>query len=275
VLKYLKARGLRGHVRAQGGRPRRGLVKYEDITDDLRASGVDMRAYAVPVVDFESYVDTAGYRLLDYYGHTRDPAAREKCLEHFVSLELIEPKAGEVLIDVASMNSPFSGVAAETHELVTYRQDLMFPSGRHGDTIGGDAADMSVPDSFADHMVLHCSFEHFEGDSDTTFIQEACRVLKPGGRLCILPLYTTSEYAIQIHPRGLSRQRIRFEPGDAVYVSDGWGPAHQRFYDAEAFQRRIVAHLDRLELTIYTVTNLDEVGGDVYLRYAALFRKVA
>lgn len=250
-------------------------MKYEDITPDLGASGIDVRTYKVPIREFEAYVDAAGYGGLDYYGRGREPAAREKYLEHFVSLRLTDPKPGEVLIDIASMNSPFAKISAAMYGLVTYRQDLMFPAGRHGDAIGGDAAHMPVPDSFADHMVLHCSFEHFEGDSDIDFVREASRVLKPGGRLCILPLYTSSEYAIQIHPRGLRSQPLQIEPGDVVYVSDRWGPPHQRFYDARAFRRRIVSQLDGMTLTIYRVTNLDEVGGDVYLRYAAVFRKAA
>ena len=149
----------------------------------------------------------------------------------------------------------------------------MYPEGIQDRTIGGDAASMPIPDGFVDHLVMHCSFEHFEGDSDSRFIREASRVLKPGGRLCILPLYTSSAYAIQTHPRGLHRQHLEFEPGDTIYVADEWGPPHARFYDAVAFERRIVWQLGDLDLTIFDVTNLEEVGDACYLRYAAVFRK--
>ena len=250
-----------------------GVVEYQDISSGLRDVGVRLASYAVPVADFDAYVERAGYAALDYYDHGREPSAREKYLEHFVSLDLIAPRPGEVLIDIASMNSPFSEIAADLYGLTTYRQDLMYPEGLHGRTMGGDAASMPIPDGFADHLVLHCSFEHFEGDSDSRFIREASRVLRPGGKLCILPLYTSSEYAIQTHPRGLRPQRLDFEPGDLVYVSDQWGPPHCRYYDATAFERRVVSQLGDLDLTIYEVTNRDEVGGNCYLRYAAVFRK--
>ncbi|MDH3205945.1 MAG: methyltransferase domain-containing protein [Gemmatimonadota bacterium] len=273
MLQRLKAQWVRNRVRARGGRPVRGYVEYQDVTPELRESGVRVEPYHVPREDFDGYVDKAGYASLSYYDHGRIPAALEKYLEHYVSLRMLDPRPGQVLIDIASMNSPFSEIAADLYDLETYRQDIMYPEGMQGRTIGGDAASMPIPDGFADHLVMHCSFEHFEGDSDSRFIREAERVLKPGGRLCILPLYTTSSYAIQTHPRGLKRQHLEFEPGDTVYVSDEWGPPHQRYYDAGAFMRRVVSHLRRLDLTIYRVTNLEEFGSDCYLRFAAVFQK--
>jgi len=264
---------MRRDIRARGGKPVHGVVPYEDVTPDLEASGVRVEPYSVRAAGFDDYVRRAGYASLPYYDHGREPAAHEKYLEHFVSLELLAPAEGDVLVDVACMDSPFSEIAAELYGLSTYRQDIMYPPGVRDRSIGGDAASMPVPDGFTDHLVMHCSFEHFEGDSDIRFIREASRVLRPGGRLCILPLYTSQRYAIQTHPRGLRRQRIDFEPGDTVYVSDEWGPPHQRYYDADAFLRRVVSGLEDLELTVYRVTNLEELKGHSYLRFAALFRK--
>jgi SAM-dependent methyltransferase len=272
-MQRLKARWLRSRIRAHGGRPMQGLVEYEDISSDLASAGVRVEPYTVDAGAFAAYVLRAGYEALPYYDHGRAHTASEKYLEHFVSLELVAPAQGEVLVDIACMDSPFSEIAADLHGLTTYRQDIMYPEGFHERTIGGDAADMPVPDGFADHLVMHCSFEHFEGDSDSRFIREASRVLKPGGRLCILPLYTSTTYAIQTHPRGLRRQRVQFEPGDTVFVSDSWGPPQQRYYDADRFMRRVVSQLGDLDLTIYRVTNLDDLDGDYYLRFAAVLRK--
>lgn len=273
MLQKLKARRVRHRIGTRGGHPVRGRVEYHDISADLSDAGVRLEPYHVPIEDFDAYVEKAGYAALPYYDHGRAPSSREKYLEHYVSLRLLEPRAGQKLIDVASMNSPFSEIAAGLYGLTTYRQDIMYPEGVHERTIGGDAASMPVPDGFVDHLVMHCSFEHFEGDSDSRFIREASRVLKPGGRLCILPVYTSSTYAIQTHPRGLRRQHIQFEQGDTVFVADEWGPPHARFYDAGALMRRVVSQLGDLDLTIFHVTNLSQVGSDCYLRYAALFQK--
>jgi len=252
-----------------------GVVPYEDITTELEDAGVRVRPWTVDAAAVDDYVRRAGYAALPYYEHGQAPNAYEKYLEHHVSIRMLAPAEGEVLVDIACMDSPFSEIAAEMYGLATYRQDMMYPEGVHGRTIGGDAASMPVPDGFADHLVMHCSFEHFEGDSDIRFIREASRVLRPGGRLCILPLYTSKKYAIQTHPRGLRARRVEFEEGDTVYVSDAWGPPHQRYCDAEAFSSRIVAELGDLELTIYRITNLEQLQSGCYLRFAALFRKAA
>ena len=66
----------------------------------------------------------------------------------------------------------------------------------HDHKIGGDAASLPVPDGFATKMALHCSLEHFESDSDIRFFQEAHRVLSPGGKLVVVPLYLTERYFI-------------------------------------------------------------------------------
>jgi hypothetical protein len=41
---------------------------------------------------------------------------------------------------------------------------------------------MPIPAQFADTLVLHNTFEHFEGSADTDFIAEAWRVLQPAAR---------------------------------------------------------------------------------------------
>jgi len=273
VLRRLKAARTRRHFEELGGHVVRGRIDYEDITRELERAGVKVEPYAVDVGAFEAYIGKAGYARLPYYDGGRVGTAREKYLEHFVSLQLLAPEPGQVLIDVASMNSPFAELAAELHGLDTYRQDLMYPAGLAGRTMGGDAAAMPVPDAFADHLTLHCSLEHFEGDADSRFVREAARVLRPGGKLCSLPLYTTSTYAIQTHARRWRMHDIRFDPGDLLYVADEWGPPYGRFYDASAFARRIVGQLGAMRLTVYSLSNLDEVGGDCYLRYAVLVEK--
>ena len=274
MLGRIKAARTRAHFAARGAAVERGDIEYVPIGEQLAAAGLTLEPFTVDVDDFEAFVERAGYaQLRDYYDGGRGGNAREKYLEHYVSLELLAPEPGEVLIDVASMNSPFADICARMHGLETYRQDIMFEPGIDGHTIGGDAAAMPLPDGFADHLTLHCSFEHFEGDADSRFIREAERVLRPGGRLCSLPLYTTSAYAIQTHARRWTMHEIAFEPGDRVYVADHWGPPFARYYDADAFVARVVAHLGSMSLKLFGITNAREVDERCYLRYAMLITK--
>lgn len=252
---------------------RQGFATHDDITPELRNHGVRVHRHSIDLDGFSRFVDAAGYRHRSYYDGGRNPCAVNKWLEHYVSLELLEPDPGEILIDVANCYSPFPEIARELLSLKAFRQDLIYEAGIHDDRIGGNAADMPLDDEFADLLTLHCSFEHFEGTSDQDFIREAGRVLRPGGRLCILPLYTHREYAIQTDPATWKERTIQFEPDAVIYVADGWGEAHGRLYDARHFLDRVVANLGELELTIFEMENYAEVWEQCYLRFAAVFRK--
>ena len=136
--------------------------------------------------------------------------------------------------------------------------------------IGGDAADMPVKDGFATKMALHCSFEHFEQDSDIRFIKEASRVLKVNGKVCIVPLYLFEKYVIQTDPSVLTKRGISFEKDATIYCARGWGQRHGRFYDVPHLITRIKDNLGGLNLIIYAVKNEKEVDPSCYVKFIAV-----
>lgn len=112
-----------------------------------------------------------------------------KMLEHFCSIELVDLRAGGTYMDAAASASPFYKVIRTTHgAAMCYRQDLNYNDGLRDDTIGSDASAIPLPDASLDGIVSHNSWEHFEGDSAIDFVKEAGRLLKTGGRLCIVPM---------------------------------------------------------------------------------------
>lgn len=112
-----------------------------------------------------------------------------KLIEHYASIELVKMQAGGVYMDAAASASPFYEVVRRTHGVaMCYRQDLNRAAGVHGDTIGSDASSIPLPDGCLDGIVTHNSWEHFEGDSAINFLKESARLLRPGARLCILPM---------------------------------------------------------------------------------------
>lgn len=261
-------------VRLRGGRRfQRRWFSDDDITDDLAASGVRIEPYRIDVDAFWRYVEASGYPDLSYFGGG-GPLATEKWLEHFISIDLGRLRPGEVVIDVASRHSPFPDVVRRCYGARCLRQDLIFPPGlQDDDTIGGDAAALPLEDGFADLLTLHCSFEHFEGDTDSRFLREAGRLLKPGGRLCVLPLYTSDTYSIQTDPATWASCDVRFESDALICLMRGRGECHGRAYDAEHFLSRLVAHQGDLQPTIYRVENRHEVRPEIYLRFVALWEK--
>jgi SAM-dependent methyltransferase/cell division protein FtsB len=241
------------------------------IAERLRALGFDVRPYEVDVADYRSYFATARYveAFPDYYASIR----AEKSLEHYLAAKLLQLGEKDVYIDIASEHSPAPGIYQGLFGVTAYRQDLAYPAGLRGDRIGGDAACMPVPDGFATKMALHCSFEHFEGESDIGFLREARRVLRPGGAVCVVPLYLFEEYAVQTDPEVAVPAGVAFEDDARVYCARGWGNRHGRFYDPEHLAERVLTNATGMTVEVYRITNAAQVDPSCYARFAMVIRK--
>lgn len=251
-----------------------GAVEYNRDTEsnvirELNAYGIKVEDITVDPVKYRKYFESADYlgRYPKYYPWN----IKEKSLEHFVASELLGLNKEDVYIDIASENSCVPAVYGALFGCKSYAQDLSFPKGLHGDRIGGSAANMPVPDGFATKMALHCSLEHFEEDADMDFIKESSRVLKKGGRCCIVPLYLFDRYAIQTDP-GVSNKED-FEKDAVVYCAKGWNNRHGRFYDPEHLKSRIIDNLKETSFNIFRITNAKEIDSSCYARFALLFEK--
>ena len=173
-------------------------------------------------------------------GSVTSGGAREsKILEYFLSLLLLPIVPSDVVIDVASERSVFPDVVATTVGARVFRLDLIYPPGIHGDRIGGSADEMPLPAGSVDKLFLHNSFEHFEGDIDTRFVREALRVLRPGGGLCVVPLYLSARHQIVTDPL-VDRSGIEWDPDAEVVERIGHRNRFGRFYSAETLAERVL-----------------------------------
>jgi SAM-dependent methyltransferase len=259
----------------------RGAVPHEAATqralaNQLRDAGFDVSEMALDLDDYRRFLVRARYdRFPTYYAGGQDEGFHEKALEHYLAARLMGLDPGDTYVDVASFDSPTPRIYRDLFGCDTYRQDLVYPPGRTGDQIGGDAAHMPVPDEFATRMALHNAFEHFEGESDIGFIHEAARVLRPGGKLCIVPLLLFDRYAIQTDPAVFPRGGISFERDATVYGARGWRDRHGRFYDVASLGARIREQLGCLRLRIVVVGNEHDVHPSCYVKFVALIEKPA
>lgn len=241
----------------------------------LAALEVDIEPLQVNANAFRDHVERCKYPRNYAAGPTHEGGLREKKLiEYFVSLELLDVQQTDLVIDVASEWSIFPDVLRKLTGATVYQQDLIYQPGINDYRIGGNAAHMPVPDSFADKLVLHNAFEHFEGNADTEFILETWRVLKPGGVLCILPLYLAEKFHILTDPL-VNRQGVIWNEGAEVIERPWWHNRFGRFYDPESFEQRVLAVANRLgfKSTIYHLTNIQEVVPVSDLRFALVMRK--
>lgn len=233
---------------------------------------VYIQRYRIDVDSFHRYLAVVPYP--DSYREGFGALFVEKALEHWVSLDLLGGPIGhDVAVDVAANSSPFREIHWALTGIPTYRQDLSFPEGLSGVMIGGSAEHLPFWDGAVARMTLHCSFEHFEANADSAFIREAGRVLRPGGRLCILPLYVADVYHNITDPE-LDRDGLLFDDGAAIAEVRGWHNRFGRFYDVEQFQRRILAQAGDFIVTLFYVENAQDVDPACYLRFALLLTKL-
>jgi len=259
-----------------------GPVDVDYLVHELASSGVQVSEYVIDVDGFRNYLHTAAYPA-SYYGDgsgNRQAVFKEKALEHYVSLCLLQPVREDVILDVASSSSPFAEILTHLRACRVYKQDLIFPEGVQHPTsegaigiIGGNAANLPLPDSYVDGMVLHCSFEMFAGDDDTGLIREAGRVLRRGGKMIILPLYLHQHYFIRTDPLA-NIWGVRVDYGARVaYRRDFYRIAFSRHYSVPAFVKRVVAQLGNLSLTVLVVQNEKEVDPVCYLKFIGVFER--
>lgn len=233
-----------------------------------RLPGLELDEYVVDVHRFREWVTAGGYPTLAYLVNRE-----EKLLEHFVSVDLLGNPHGGLLVDVASCRSHFPDIMRRRGMRVL-AQDLSYTEGLRGDFLGGDAASMALADASVDAMTLHCSFEHFEGTADSRFVAEAARVLAPGGRAVVLPLYLSHEFVIETDPV-LTGGRIEPDDGARIALSPGYVNRHGRHYDAAHFERRVLreAIKNGLHCRVFFIRGATEISSACYLRYALVLSK--
>lgn len=245
------------------------------IIEELKTNNFNIINLEVNITDYKQYMRKAEYnKFPDYYKDRNAKNFIEKSLEHYLAAKLLDLSKEDIYIDIASGSSPTSEIYQKLYGCKAYRQDLAFPRGIHGNAIGRDASNMPVENDFCTKMALHCSFEHFEGNSDIKFIKEASRVLRKGGKLCILPFYLFTKYAIQTDPIVLSKSGINFESEATLYCAKGYVNRHGRFYDIPHLIERIRKNLKDLNLTFYIVQNEKEVDTSCYVKFIAFFEKL-
>ena len=236
---------------------------------DLFAARFPVSTLAITGKEFQEFAEAAAYasRYPGYYAGN----LAEKTLEHLVSFRLLEVGANDVFVDVASEGSPMPEIARRLYGATAYAQDIMYAPGVNEGKIGGDACAIPVTAGFATKVALTCSLEHFEGDGDTRLFIEMGRVLRPGGKVVVIPLYMFTRPAVQTDPRYSASAEVPFDPEATVFCADGWANRHGRFYSAASLLNRIAAPTrDLFDFAVFQIAGPDAIDPGIYARFALL-----
>ena len=209
-----------------------------------------------------------------YHGGHASGVWDEKLLEHWVSwlrLGLADYNKDDIFVDVAACASPWAKALRERLGLSAFAIDLSQASQDYSD-LSYYRVENATHTTFADASVrgvsLHCAYEMFMGDDDVRLIAELARILKPGGKAIILPLYMhTHECAYstpEYYGKGYS------DSGAKEYVRmDCYGVPSSRKYDANTLMKRVIAPiLDvGLKYRLLVLRNKAELGNNIYCHF--------
>ncbi len=200
----------------------------------------------------------------------------DKWLEHFLSMYCLSPKSGDVMLDVASHWSPFWKIVQKTTGVKSiYLQDLCFESGIHDNRIGSDCIDIPLNSSTVDVISVNNSIEHFEGNKDQLFLNEAYRLLKPGGRLCIVPLFINSVLVNMADP-AMDLSSVAFDEGAVLVSASPWKLPFARYYTPETFVKRLVQTVPQFNFEVIEVLDMVKFDPSLhYWQFVALLHKPA
>ncbi len=209
--------------------------------------------------------DFAHFKTL--YIDTRNMIDNEKLLEYYISFRWLEFNAADTYIDVAAQDCPFAFFIRDRFNCRVYRQDLFYlKKGIHGEDIGGDASKIPLPSDLVSKISLHNSLEHFEGNSDIKFFREAQRLLRPGGKLLIMPLFIGDDYMIETDAGWVDEKGVKHLWGK--------GARFARIYDLPEFNSRILKNSNKFKLHVYHLQNAYEIDPKCYAEYFAIFEKL-
>lgn len=232
----------------------------------------ELQDYPISAEDYFSFKKRCNVSWLYAMGYQD-----KKVLEHFISFKLLNLQAGDVYIDVASELSPFPEIFRKMFGVDAFSQDLTYKAGVHSRKIGSSADSIPLPNESVDKVSLQCAFEHFEGEIDARFIGELGRLLKPGGRCVIVPLYLSLTHQNIVDPLSNYR-RIEFDDGATVIAEINLGGDFERVYSPAALSR-ILRKNAGLKFNIYRITGVEKLTADTgsavfRVRYVLLITKM-
>lgn len=248
-------------------------LELKNIERDLLEAGVMVHDYTPCAKDFSEF-QAAQYFPPDYFDGVNSPVWDEKLLEHWIAAErlgLMAYQPTDAYVDVAAGSSPWVKALRDRFGILAFAIDL--------DEVGAAYKDChfyrrenATSTTFADASVtgasLHCAYEMFSGNDDTDLLNEMARILKPGGKVVIAPLYMHTHYCAYSTPEYYGKGNSDVSAKE--YVCCEWsGIPSARFYDAKELVRRVLNPIKRLgmDYQLLALRNKADFGKNIYCHF--------
>ena len=108
----------------------------------------------------------------------------------------------------------------------------------------------------------------FQGDHDKLLIKELARILRPGGKVIILPLYMHTHYCAYATPEYFGKGYADTDAKEYIRM-DCYGVPSSRKYDAQRLKERVLAPIQQagLRYRLLALRNKSALGTGIYLHF--------
>ena len=243
------------------------------IENDLLRLGISIVDYSPPPDQYILF-KAGNWFPLNYHGGIASGVWDEKLLEHWIAanlLDLWKYRKHDVYVDIAACDSPWAKTLRERLGLAAYAID-MSPVGFKYRDLSYYRSENATATAFDDGQVmgasLQCAFEMFMNEDDQNLIPEFARILAPGGKAIILPLYmhthwcaySTPEYYGKGYSDASAKEYLR---------ADCDGLPSSRKYDAQRLIDRVLVPIQEsgMRYTLRVLRNKVVFGKGVYCHF--------
>jgi len=249
------------------------LEELATIERDLRSLQIEIHDYAPEVDRFKDFQNDQWFPT-HYHDGLTGGVWDEKLLEHWIAaerLDLLSFDKDDSYVDVAAGGSPWTKALRERLGLKAFAIDLAPIPASFRDLPyyrSENATRSCFPDNSIRGASLQCAYEMFMGQDDSELISELARILKPGGKAVILPLYmhthhcayATAEYFGRSYADVGAKEYVRF---------DCYGVPSSRKYDAATLKKRVLNAITEagLKYRLLALRNKGELGSNIYCHF--------
>jgi SAM-dependent methyltransferase len=192
----------------------------------------------------------ANFCFPDFYKKTTNPFYFRKLCEYWFAsqiLKLPDYKKEDIYIDVGSSSTPWVMELREKFNINAFGVDLEKNPLNKEYYLVEDATSTSFENNSVSGISLQSTFCLFAGHADIRFIHECARILKPGGKVVILPLYMYPEYISLVSPQFYNKGYNDNEQKE--YLRRDWPNIRMsRYYDVKHLKSRIINEAEALGL---------------------------
>ena len=246
-------------------------AELDTIEHDLCNLGIEVQKLRVEPNKFSKFKSSFKFPT-DYHGGIAGGVWEEKLFEHFLAYELAIKKAnaGDIYVDVAACSSPWAFMLREQKGINAYAIDLNVSNRyqQYDYYLAQDATDTSFEDESISSASLQCAFEMFKDDDDINLIKELSRILRPGGRAIVSPLYMHTHYCSYSSPEYWGKHYS--DPEAKEYIrTDIHNVPSSRKYNAKKLKERVLdtLHLHGMDYKLYRIENKAEIDSSIYCHF--------